>query len=503
MNQLKKGAILSYLNIILTNVVGLVLTPFIIRSLGDSEYGLYTLIGAFVGYLSIMDLGLNNTIVRYVAKYRAENNKKKEEDFLGTSLMMYGGISLIVMIFGLSLYSNIENIFGETLNPEQISKAKLMMLLLVFNLMVSIPGGSFAAICNAYEHFVFPRAMNVIKYVLRSVLVITVLYQGADSVGLVLLDTILNVFFILISYFYVKNNLKIIFRFHKMNKRFIFEIFSYSMWIFLFAVTEQILWKGGQFIIGTKSDPSQVGIYAIGIVLGSYYAAFSGAISNLFLPKAIQMIVKKTSSIELTFQMTKIARFSLFSLMLIFIEFLLLGRQFVSLWVGKNYIESYYIAVIVMIGYTTPLIQKFANSILEAKNLFKYNALIYLGCIVLGMLSSLFLVEKFGVIGVISGIATGWIIAQIIMNVFFVKKLGLDIILFFKLTAKGLVFVFVLTLVVSFLITQIVLFKVGWLDFMIKAVLIGIVYICSLYTIGMNTQEKGMIVSLIKHYLKP
>lgn len=40
MSQLKKGALLSYANIFLTNVIGLILTPFIVKSLGDSEYGL-------------------------------------------------------------------------------------------------------------------------------------------------------------------------------------------------------------------------------------------------------------------------------------------------------------------------------------------------------------------------------------------------------------------------------------------------------------------------------
>ena len=46
MNQLKAGAILSYLNIIINICVGLVYTPFMMRVLGQSEYGLYALIGS-------------------------------------------------------------------------------------------------------------------------------------------------------------------------------------------------------------------------------------------------------------------------------------------------------------------------------------------------------------------------------------------------------------------------------------------------------------------------
>ena len=67
------------INILVTNVVGLLLTPFIIKSLGDSEYGLYTLVGSFIAYFSLMDLGLNNTVIRFVAKYRTQKDKKGEE----------------------------------------------------------------------------------------------------------------------------------------------------------------------------------------------------------------------------------------------------------------------------------------------------------------------------------------------------------------------------------------------------------------------------------------
>ncbi len=101
MSQLKKGAVLTYINIALTNVIGLTLTPFIIRSLGNSEYGLYTLIGSFVAYLTLVDLGLNNTIVRFVAKYRAEGDSYGEKQFLSTTMWVYLGISFFIIIIGL------------------------------------------------------------------------------------------------------------------------------------------------------------------------------------------------------------------------------------------------------------------------------------------------------------------------------------------------------------------------------------------------------------------
>ena len=63
MNQRRWGALLSYVNIILTVAVGLLYTPLMLRLLGQSEYGLYSLIGSVIGYLSVLDMGLGNTLV--------------------------------------------------------------------------------------------------------------------------------------------------------------------------------------------------------------------------------------------------------------------------------------------------------------------------------------------------------------------------------------------------------------------------------------------------------
>src|SRR5690625_5879003 len=77
-SELKYGVYLSYISLFVTNISNLILTPFIIKSLGNSQYGLYMLIGAFVGYIAVLDFGLGNTVVRFVAKYRAENDKKSD-----------------------------------------------------------------------------------------------------------------------------------------------------------------------------------------------------------------------------------------------------------------------------------------------------------------------------------------------------------------------------------------------------------------------------------------
>ena len=58
MDQKKAGVLLSYGQTVLSTLISLVYTPVMLRLLGQSEYGLYTLVNGFISNLSLMSFGL-------------------------------------------------------------------------------------------------------------------------------------------------------------------------------------------------------------------------------------------------------------------------------------------------------------------------------------------------------------------------------------------------------------------------------------------------------------
>ena len=192
MNQRRWGAILSYVNIVATVVVGLLYTPIMLRLLGQSEYGLYSLIGSVVGYLSVLDMGLGNTIVRYTAKNRVDGTEQKEAELNGLFLQVYSVIGLITFVAGAVLYANIDALFGATLTSGEMHRARIMMILLIFNFALSFPLSIFASILQAYEKFIFLRVTNILRVLMNPLLVLPFLYWGYGSVMMVVVSTILN-----------------------------------------------------------------------------------------------------------------------------------------------------------------------------------------------------------------------------------------------------------------------------------------------------------------------
>ena len=190
------------MNNIATIIVGLAYTPIMLRLLGQSEYGLYSLVGSIVGYLSVLDMGLGDTVVRYTARNRADETKKKEAELNGLFLFVYSIIGLVALLVGFILYANIDNLFGRTLSIGEMHRARIMMLLLIFNFALSFPLSIFSSIMNAYERFIFLRVTNILRVVLNPLLVLPFLFWGYGSVMMVVVSTALNFACLLANMFY-------------------------------------------------------------------------------------------------------------------------------------------------------------------------------------------------------------------------------------------------------------------------------------------------------------
>ena len=111
-NQLKAGAALSYVVLSLNNLVALLYTPYMLRMLGQSEFGLYSLVSSVIAYLTILDFGFGNAIVRYTAKFRAEGKLEEQYSMFGMFLVLYSIIGIVSFFIGLAIYFNVEYLFG-------------------------------------------------------------------------------------------------------------------------------------------------------------------------------------------------------------------------------------------------------------------------------------------------------------------------------------------------------------------------------------------------------
>ena len=498
MNQIKAGAILNYVIIGLNTLVGLLYTPFMLRCLGQNEYGLYSLVASVIAYLTILDFGFGNAIIRYTAKFRAEGKAQEQWEMFGMFVIVYSVIGLIALCGGMALYFNVDNLFDHTMSGADLSIAQTMMLLLTVNLAFTVPLSIFGSIISAYENFVFQRVVNIIRILLTTGVMIALLSIGFKAIALVVVQTVFNLLTLLLNYLYAKHKLKIKIVFHKFNFAFLKEIATYSFWIFLNAIMDKIYWGTGQFVLGSISGTIAVAIFSVAILLQQMYMTFSSSISSVLLPKITMMVSHNRSAKEISELFITTGRIQYLILALILSGFIVFGQSFINLWAGQDYSYAYIITLIFFVSLLIPLIQNTGIVILQARNQMKFRSLLYLGISAVSLVFQILLTKKYGILGCSIAIGGALILGQgLIMNIYYAKKQSIAIVTFWRKIIKASIVPVVFTILGSLYTYNIAL--ANWLQLGLSIFIFVCLYIPVLWLIGMNEYERNLVkVPIVK-----
>ena len=497
-NQIKIGAILSYAIIVVNMLVGILYTPILTAKLGQSEYGLYSLVTSVISYLTILDFGFGNAIIIYTTRYKVSNQKEKEEKLHGMFLIIYTVIGVIAGIIGAILWLNVDKLFGNSMNYEELQKAKVLMGILTLNLTITFPLSIFSSIITAYEKFIFSKVLNLIRIILNPIVMLVLLNFGYKSIALVVLNTTFNIGTLVINYIYCKKNLNTKLKFGKLDTKLLKEIMAYSVWIFLNSIMDKINWNVDQFILGTICGTTVVAIYSVASQLNQMYLNFSTAIAGVMLPKVAKMEEQNASDEEFSHVFIQTGRIQYIVMALIMSGFLLYGQEFINIvWVGPEYSQSYIIACILMLPLTIPLIQNVGLNIIQAKNQYKFRVIVLFIFSIFNLIISIFLSKLYGGIGAAIGTSLSIIFGQIIfMNIFYYKKTHIDIPKFWKNILKMSVPV-VIAFVIAIALKRLIPIS-NTLQLIIQILVYVVIYVIMMWKFGTNQYEKKLFSKIIK-----
>lgn len=498
-NQLKAGVVLNYVVIFLNTVVGLLYTPYMLRMMGQSEYGLYSLVASVIAYLTVLDLGFGNAIVRYTAKFRAEKKTEEQYEMFGMFFLLYLVIGIIAFGIGLGLYFNVDTLFGNTMTAVELGRARIMMLLLVANLAFTFPMSIWGSIIQAYEDFVFQKSLNIIRIILNTAVMICLLHFGYKAVAMVVVQTIFNVLTLIVNFIYCRRklNIHIYFRFKHFHWGFLKEVAIYSFWIFLNAIMDRVYWSTGQFVLGAMVGTVAVAVFAIAIQLEGMYMQFSTAISSVFLPKVTAMVATNRSRKEISDLFIRTGRIQYIVLAYILSGFIIFGRQFIELWAGAGYTDAYIISLLFFIPLTVPLIQNLGITILQARNEMKFRSVLYIIIALVSLAMQIVLTSHFGGIGCAMGVSGALVVGQIlIMNVYYRRRQDLDIMTFWKEISKMSIIPIVL-IFSSMLVIRHFFALDSWGKLILGIAAFSLVYIPLFFRFSMTDDERNLFISMV------
>lgn len=493
-SQRKAGALLNYLLVFLNMGVGLLYTPYMLRSLGAEEYGLYSLASSIIAYVTVLDMGLGNATIRYTAKLRAEQDKQGEEQMLGMFFSLYSIIAVITMLVGIILSFNIDSIFSTTMTVDEQERTATMMRLMTLNLAISFPMSIWGGALIAYEHFVFNKIIRIVSALLNPLTMVLLLHWGYKAVAMVVVSTVFNILTHLCYFLYcrIKLNVRISIKSPQWSK--FKEVYLYSFWVFLNTITDQIYWSTGQIVLGIFYAPKVIAVYAVAMQFRVFFFMFSTSISGVFLPKITSMVATQKSDTEISDLFVQTGRIQFLVLSFFFSCFVVLGRQFIFLWAGEQYEGAYYVCLILFLPLMIHLSQALSISILQARNKLAFRSVLGIVSSVACLILSFVFTPYCGVYGPALAVAISMsCIGLLVMNVYLQQKHGIDMMIFWRGISR-LAAPAVLTILGGIPVLNAVFsyWGISWLSLTISGSMFASIYLIFVWLIGMNQYEKSI-----------
>lgn len=490
-NSKKIAAVIGYLTIVLNLLYNLLFTPFVLRALGQSEYGVYTLCTSVISNLSLLQFGFGTTFIRYYIRYNTMRKQRKAEELNGMFAEIFGIIGAVTAIIGVLLITNVHTVLGSKITPDEYAITETLLKILVFSTVISIAGVPFQALVTAHEKFVFQKLLQFLETFLKVAVLPPLLLLGYKSVAIVTVSAALSVITLVSNTVFVFKKLNVRFRFSNFDFRLFREMGVFSFFIFLQSIMDIFNWQIDRFLLARFWGSGEVAVYSVGAQVNSVFISLAGALTVLFVPWANQLVAEGRGDGALSALLIKLGRLQFLICTFLLSAFIFFGRPFVGFFAGAGYEKAYPVAVLLIAPLLLPLSMDLWYHIARAKSLHKTSTTIFTLVAFLNLLISIPLCKRYGETGAAAGTCIGMFLANNIFQIWYAQRVvGLDM----KLWAKNLASMAPGLLLPMITGLAIMLFAdmETILSFIIFACLYTVACGTSFWLFSLNQEEKGM-----------
>lgn len=496
--QIKYGAVISYIGIFINIVIGLVYTPWMIRCIGQADYGLYTLAMSVIG-IFVFDFGLGQAVTRFAAKYIAEGQQEKVDQLMGVTYKLYLIADALMILLLVGVYFFIPQIY-QGLTPEEIEKFKIVYAIAATFSVLSFPFIPLNGIVSAYELFIQLKTCDLLHKIIIVVLMTGCLLMGYGLYALVIVNAIAGILMVVIKLIVLKRHTPLQIDWHFWSKGLLREIISFSIWITVAALAQRLVLNICPSILGYASDSRSIAVFGIAMTLEGYVYTFTSAIKGLFLPKVTRLVTDGQHE-DILPLMVRVGRIQLFILGLIILGFLCTGQNFINAWLGDDFSKVFLCSVLMMAPSFVGQTQNIASTSIVVQNKVKKSARISVIKAVVNLLLAYPLTVLWGVYGMALSIFISYTVSLIQNNILYHKDLKINIPLFFRDCFGRMALPLILTTVICYPINYFI-DNNGWIHFCAKVLIFCIVYFVSMFSMGLNQEEKELMLSPLKMTFK-
>ncbi|KAF5417598.1 MAG: putative flippase AglR [Candidatus Methanophagaceae archaeon] len=404
---------------VVVSILGLVLSIFIARSLGDVIFGKYSFALAFTAIFSVFsDLGYGTLLIREVARDKSQASK-----YLNNVLGLRALLSLVIFAF-IVITINVMGYPADTKN--------LVYLFGIYTLIVSF-SAVFKLTFRAFEKMEYEAGITIFTNIIRVSLGLLVLFLGYGLIELAFVFLFSGVFELLISFLvcerrFVKPKIELDFEFWKSTIKIALPIGMLSIFALVYIRIDTIM-------LSMMKGDAVVGWYTAAYGLVLVFKPIPQLFMNALFPLMSGYFVSSKDSLKKVYE--KSFKYLFILGLPLAVGITLLADRFIILFYGQQFYPS--IIALQILAWDTLLlfICMPVNFILVSMNKQNQMATVAGGCALINIILNLILIPHFSYIG--AGVAT--IVTETILFglYFYLVSKYLSVLPLHKIIAKPLI----------------------------------------------------------------
>lgn len=492
-NEVKWGALLSYALIIANSLYGLVIMPFVLGTIGESEYGVYKTMGALTATVSVMELGLGSTMQRFLAKYRAQKDDTNCQNFSAMCLIQAVILFLGMLLVGIVLFFTLDATYEKTFTVAEMMRAKQVFILLILHVGLHMFENVFFGIIAGYNKFVFSNITKICALIGKILLLVIVLPLVRNAVTIVCISLLIEVLTITVEYLFITYSLKHRIKLHFWDKGVFKVSFIYTIQLFVQSLIIQFNGNVDNIVIGALIGTAAVTVYSFALQIFNMYENCAMAISGVVLPSITNQIHNGATPRELENTVIKFGRAQWAVLGAAMGGFICLGKDFFGLWLGEGFEDCYRLALILMIPVTIPLIVNVCLAILKAKNMMMFRTISLAYSAILNVILTVIGTYFFGYWAAAFGTAISTVVGSILsMNIYYHVKLKMNMFRIYGRILHRITPCILIACIVTIFLNRFI--DGSWLSFIMKVGGFVVIYGSAMLLFGLTASEKSGIL---------
>ncbi|UCC43017.1 MAG: oligosaccharide flippase family protein [Candidatus Zixiibacteriota bacterium] len=405
MRRLFSNTAMSGLDTFILVALNLLATPILIKNFGAAEYGVFIFLSIFTtyGFLSFLDLGMEGSLLNYVARFEAEGNRRRIQDSLTIAVLFYGSIGLLIGLALFFLADFVDSRFIDdtgALQNATVLTAIQIVSANVFVLFLSLP---FRAVLQGLRRFVITKSVDAAMTTARYLLLIgvAVYFRRIDYAFLVILGLSILKLVVLIAILGYRLPY-----FRSYRLRFDLatakSLFSYSTILIISRIIGFISNQMDKFLIWLYLAVTQMAIYDVVVRPGHLIRMIISVINSAIIPEVAFLHQKKdTEAIRRLFvNLVRYAYLIILPLMAVLFPHM---ESLLKLWVGAEFSPHYYIAWVLLAAFLLAPVPSIASTMLVGMELVRQTIWIPITATIINVVFSLVLMKLLGLVGLVLG----------------------------------------------------------------------------------------------------